>query len=672
MPGSWQRINMGIIRDLLARRRQWSRPAAALLLVTAIVLACQPVWKAGFIWDDDEYVTKNPLLTAPDGLQRIWFSTDAPSQYCPLVYTSFWIERRLWGLDPAGYHWTNIVLHCANALLVWLLLQRLKVPGPWLGAALFGLHPVNVESVAWISERKNVLSMFFCFLALLEWIRFVDRPGRRRPEQLPEPASSDRPVPCRHWSPYFAALGFYALALFSKSTACTLSAALLLVLWLKHKPVTLRRLGQVAPFVALGLGMGLLTIWWERVHQGTAGKEFAIGWLERILIASRAIWFYLGKMAWPVHLTFSYPKWNIDPKSVFAYGWLIASAVAGWLIIKGRKLYGRGVETAAVFYVATLSPLLGFFMLYTFRYTFVADHYQYVASVGPLALVGAALTVFGCERSTLNARADLCGRVAASTRSAGLRPIALLFTGIILISAGTLTRQQCQMFKDSETLWRATISRNPQSYMAHNNLGAWLLRNGHTDEAILEFKRVLALQPEYEIGHYNLGNALMQKGLISEAVSELEAAIRLKPDYAAAHNNLGNVLLRNGRPREAVEHYETAARLRPKNADAANNLAWVLATSPDASIRDGTKAVTLARKAEQLSHGRDPVHIATLAAAYAETGRFEEAIVAVRRAQAIASFQGNTGLGMALMEQANFYAERKPFRDTGTHPWPAR
>ena len=208
-----------------------------LLLVAATILAYQPAWHAGFIWDDDDYVTNNPLLTAPDGLKRIWFSLDSPSQYFPLVYTTFRLERALWGLNPSGYHWVNILLHAANALLVWRLLRRLNVPGAWLAAAIFALHPVNVESVAWITELKNVQSMFFCLLALLAWVEFVEE------------------RPCWRW--YGLALMFYALALFSKTTACTLPAALLLILWLKRKPINRPRLAQCSlPGVGRGDGIG--------------------------------------------------------------------------------------------------------------------------------------------------------------------------------------------------------------------------------------------------------------------------------------------------------------------------------------------------------------------------------------------------------------------------------
>ena len=290
-----------------------------LALVIATVLAYQPAWHGAFIWDDDQYVTENPLLTAPDGLRRIWFSLDSPSQYFPLTYTTFYLERPWWGLNPAGYHWVNLLLHAGNALLVWRLLARLRAPGAWLAAGIFALHPVQVESVAWITERKNALMAFFYLLTLLAWVRFIG--GKT----------------ARPWRFYVLALFCYALTLLAKTTACTLPAALLLILWLEKIPIGWRRLAQVAPFLAMGIGMGLVTVWWERHHQGTHGQLFAIGWAERGLIASRAVWFYAGKLLWPANLTFSYPRWTISATDPAAYGWVAATAALGAGIWRARR-----------------------------------------------------------------------------------------------------------------------------------------------------------------------------------------------------------------------------------------------------------------------------------------------------------------------------------------------
>src|SRR6187401_3377995 len=251
----------------------------AVLLATVTIVAYRPAWHGGFLWDDDVYIVNNELLTAPHGWQRIWFSLDSPSQYFPLTYSTFRIERALWGLNTTGYHWVNLLLHVGNALLVWAVLARLKVRGSWLAAAIFALHPVQVESVAWITERKNVLMGFFFLLTLLAWIAFVDKRTRRP------------------WIFYYLALTLYALALSAKTTACTLPAALLLIFWLQKKPITMGRLMQIVPFVMLGVGMGLLAIWWEHYHQGTSRDVFTfLNPVARILVASQAVWFYLSKI----------------------------------------------------------------------------------------------------------------------------------------------------------------------------------------------------------------------------------------------------------------------------------------------------------------------------------------------------------------------------------------
>lgn len=596
-----------------------------LLLIVLIILAYRPAWNAGFVWDDDRYVTKNPLLSAPDGLQRIWFSSDAPSQYCPMVYTIFRIERSLWGLNASGYHWVNILVHAANAVLVLRLLNKLRVPGAWLGAALFALHPVQVESVAWITELKNLLSLFFYLLALTKWSEFVDRSNGRA------------------WRVYGLALVLFALALLSKTTACTLPVAMMLLLWLRREPITRARLFQIAPFVALSLAMGLVTMWWERFHQGTAGGVFIVGWLDRILIASRAIFFYLGKLGWPLHLTFSYPRWNISPHNPLAYCWLLALGSAFVGILLTRRFLNRGVTVALAFYIITLGPLLGFIMLYTFRYSFVADHYQYTASIGPLALCAAAVTT-------------QFSKVGKQFR------MALIVC--VLTTLGYLTYQQCRIYANEETLWRATLAQNPDSFMAHNNLGAALLRRGDSSAAIRQFEEVLRLQPDYEVAYYNLGNAALYGGHLDEAISQYRKAVELNWTYPDAHTNLGNVLLQQGQTRDALEHYDVAWKLKPKSASVAGNLAWILATSPDSSLRNGAEAVKIAEQAVRLSYGRDPALIGTLAAAYAEAGRFSEAINTADRALGLARSQRNQHLVQALSLQQSLYRADTPFRDS--------
>jgi tetratricopeptide (TPR) repeat protein len=585
----------------------------ALALVLAVVLAYLPVWRAGFIWDDDTYVTDNPLLTAPDGLQRIWFSLQSPSQYFPLTYTTFYLEHALWGFNPAGYHAVNLLLHVANALLAWRLLARLRVPGAWLGAALFALHPVQVESVAWITERKNVLMGFFFLLSLLAWTRFIDD-STKRPRRF-----------------YHLALVFYALALSAKTTACTLPAALLLVLWLKKMPIGWRRLKQVAPFVAMGIGMGLVTVWWERYHQGTQGAAFSIGPVERVLIASRALWFYAGKLLWPAHLVFNYPLWTISASDPLAYGWLLASAALGWVIWRARRWAGRGVEVAAVYFAATLSPMLGFIMLYTFIYTFVADHYQYLACLGPLALAAA-----GIER----------GLGWAAGRTALLKP--LLCAGLPLL-LGVLTFHQCGMYADIETLWRETLARNPASLMARNNLGIVLSAKGRLAEAIAKFRETLAINPDYAHARNNLGTALMAKGDLEEAIAQFRKTLETKPDYAETWLNLGTALFTKGDLEGAIAQYRKALEIKPNYAKAINSLGKALVKAGEFD-----QAIAQFRKTVEITPG-DAEGRYNLGFALFAKGDRGEAIVQYQKALKIKPnyAEARNNLGIALFAEGD-------------------
>ena len=509
------------MRRLFISPRTLALLGAATLIASTIV-AYRPVWHGGFIWDDDRYVTHNYLLVAPDGLRRIWFSLDAPSQYFPLSYTVLRVERALWDLHPSGYHWTNILLHLANAFLGWALLARLKVPGAWLAAAIFALHPIQVESVAWISELKNVLMGFFFLLTLIAWTIYVDL------------RSSGRRV-------------FYLAALCAKSTACTLPAALLLILRLKEKPIRVRTLLDIAPFVVLALGIGLLAIWWEKYHQGTRMLA-SLAPLDRLLIASRAVWFYLGKIFWPDKLTFIYPQWQIDATNPTAYLWLIAAIFLIAAIYYARRYFGRSVEVAILFFLTTLAPLLGFIMLYTFRYTFVADHYQYLAGIGPIALVSAGLVTFG--RSSESRRWLVAGVSVA-----------------ILICLEILTWRQTATYRDAETLWRTTISKNPDCWMAYNNLGVLEFQKDKIDEAIDNYERSLRLHPDYAEAHYNFGSALLQKGQINEAIQQCEKALELQPSDSDAHVVLGNAYMAKQDIDRAIGQYEQALNLHPDESD---------------------------------------------------------------------------------------------------------
>ena len=668
----------------------------AVVLAAVTIFAYRPAWHGGFLWDDDAYVINNELLTAPDGWQRVWFSLDSPSQYFPLTYSTFRIEHALWGLNTIGYHWVNLLLHVANAFLVWAVLARLRVPCSWLAAAIFALHPVQVESVAWITERKNVLMGFFFLLTLLAWIAFVDERSRRP------------------WIFYCLALICYVLALSAKATACTLPAALFLILWLQKKPITMRRLMQIVPFVVLGIGMGLLAVWWERYHQGTnRGVFIFLSPIERILVASRAVWFYLSKIFWPSNLTFIYPRWNISPADLFDYIWLLACIAACVAIYFLRRYFGRSIEVAAAFFVTTLSPVLGFIMLFTFRYTFVADHYQYLACIGPIALASA-------------------GIASLSDKFAKFRAVIVSAALLVVASLGTLTWRQAATYRDIETLWRTTLARNPECWMAHTNLGLVLFQKGQIDDAIAHYRSALQMQPDWWDAEYNLGTALLAKGQVDEAILHCEKAVSMRPTDPDAQVSLGNLLLQKGRiddaiahyqkaitvrpdhflaryglghallekgeldsaiqvcrsalllrpldpdchttlaialeekgnPAQAFQHYQKALEVAPGSIPTLTHFAWLLATSQDAALRNGRKAVELAAQANQLVGGTNTIVLRTLAAAYAENGEFANAIRTARSAMQLARMHGEDSLTRDLDQQIALYQLGVPYRET--------
>ncbi len=510
----------------------------AVVLISLVIVVYIPSINGDFVWDDDLYLTKNPLIYAPDGLRRIWFSTEVPTQYFPLVYTSFRIEYSLWGLRPTGYHLVNILLHAINAVLLWHVLKFLSFPGSWLAAVIFAVHPVQVESVAWISERKNVLSGAFYFLTLIAWLKFSSHENRWR------------------WVYYFQAVGLYALALFSKTTTATLPIAIILILWLKKERIDRSRLAQILPFALMGLAMGALTIWWERFHQGTRGPDFSLSIAERLLIAGRAFWFYLGKLLWPVNLCFSYSRWDINPVDLKQWLWPLAVIVLFGLLWRWRRKTGQGPIISAVFFMATLSPLLGFIALFTFKFSFVADHYQYLACIGPITILSALLI----KLRVIN------------------RGVSLAATATILIVLSWLSWNQNKIYTDGETLWRDTLHKNPQSWLAHNNLGRLLYSQGKTDEAISHYNEALRLAPEEGLIHSNFGIALAKKGMIQEAIREQQTALRLLPLYPNAHNNLGMVLFLQGLTKDAIGEYAEALRLKPNYAEAHFNMGRALAS----------------------------------------------------------------------------------------------
>lgn len=604
-------------RELAPRQWESSATLMALLVAATVVAVYAPALRGGFVWDDDVYITGNRLLWEPDGLWRIWFTRDFASQYFPLTITVLRGAYQLWGFDTLGYHLLNVGIHLVNALLVWRLLGRLWVPGAGVAAAIFALHPVQVESVAWMTELKNLLSTTFYLLAVWAYLRFDD--GKRV-----------------GW--YLAALLLFVAGLLSKTVVCTLPGVLLILRWWQKQEIGGRDVARLAPFFAVGFGMGLFVAWYEVSHIGTVGREFDLSFSQRVLIASRALWFYVGKLAFPTGLAFSYPRWELDPRDPVQWTWLAGFVGVATVLWVWRHRIGRGPAAGLACFAVVLSPMLGFVDYYTMRYSFVADHYQYLACLGPIAAVTAGV------------------RTRIGRRAGGM-----LATAVLAVLA-VLSWKQAHTYRSPEALWHHTLEHNPRSWMGHNNLGNWLVERGALDEALGHYETSRRLNPDYgdpynNIGlimvqrghvrdaiplfrraivldpgnadfHYNLGTALGGAGREDEAIAVFEHALRLVPGHHATHNNLANILAERGELTDAVAHYRAAAESAPDNADVRENLADTLA-----ALGQNAAAAVEYRAAIRLAPRNADLHMG-LAEALAALGERDAAIHEYERAVA--------------------------------------
>lgn len=701
----------------------WSVLAAGGLLVAATLAAYLPAFAAGYVWDDELWLTDNPLLTAADGWGRIWFSREFP-QYYPLVLSTFRVERlHLWGQWAGGYHAVNVALHAINALLIWRLLRRLGVPGAWWAAAIFALHPVHTESVAWITERKNVLSGMFYLLAMSSYLRFEDRRRLR-------------------W--YLAACGLFILALLSKTVTCSLPIVLLLVHWWQGRRIGWKQVGWLLPMVFLGVLAGLNTADMEVDRVRAYGEAFAIPYAARTIIAAKALIFYVGKLLAPIELTFIYPRWSIDPGRLASY-WPVAVVAAGAAAVLVGAFRRRGLAAAGGFFVITLFPALGFFNLAPMRFSFVADHFQYLASVGVIVFAVAAT-------------AALFQRVRILAAVLGL---------VLLAALGTMTFAQSRIYNNRQTLFEDTVRKNPDGWMPRSNLGGVYFKQGRYDEALAQFEHILQvnprsseahaiahtnigmilfkqqqpepaldhlqqaleINPHFAKGHYNLGSVLFRLGRLDEAVACYQQAIELEPRYATAHCDLGGALLLLGQFPAALEHcrlaesirpdyppayynqvealmqlrqvdaalekYRQGVRLRflgsacrnfadlligyarygeainilrdglehePQAAELADALAWQYATCPNRALRRGQRALELGQQTCQAADYNQAQYLDTLAAAHAELGDFGQAAQFAQRAVTLAQQAGQQDLAKRIQGRVRLYLLHKPYR----------
>ncbi len=535
----------------------------ALFLVFATLVAYQPVWHAGFIWDDGILLLENDMVKRPDGWWHLWFTKGV--DYVPVTISSFWLEWHLWRAQPLGYHLDNVILHGLCAGLLWRVLKRMDAVGSRLAAAIFALHPVNVASVAWIAERKNTLGMAFFLCSLLWYLRF-EKTNRKK------------------W--YWLSAAGFLLAILSKSAVAPAPLVLLGLAWWQRGRISWQDGKRSLLFFGLAIAAGALAFW-SQSHAPNAIAR-SDGFWERLGTAGLAFWFYLGKALYPTHLIPVYPLWHFNPTHWAAYlpGVAVLAALAVcWFF---RRQFGRPLLAGLGYYLLMLLPVLGFVNIALMRFTLVADQWQYFAIPAPIALVAAVLTNWMKQigKGRLAIQAALCGA--------------------ILLSLNILTWQQCSFYTSPTALWEETVKANPQSFIAHSGLAGIRFREGKTQEAIAEYNAALALEPRFDDARYDLATVYLQTGHPALALGEYKKILAIEPDYARAVNNLAWIMatsqdakIRDGA--QAVTLAQQADQLADeKNPNIASTLAAALAEAgrfPD--------AIAAARRAIELSQLRD-------------------------------------------------------------------
>ncbi len=497
-----------------------------------------PALQGGFVIDDDVLLTESELVHAPDGLYKFWFTTE-PIDYWPITNSSFWLEWRLWGAHPTGYHVTNLILFIADALLVWAVLHVLKIPYAFVAAILFVVHPVNVESVAWIAQRKNVLSLFFFLLSLLCYLwsdstLFTSKKALTRKSPSPEKTMG--------W--YLLSLLSFVFAMLCKGSVATLPLLLILIAWWRRGHLIQRDFVRTIPFFAVAALLTVVNIWF-RGH-GPMQSLRDITFLERLLGAAAVVWFYLGKAILPIQLSFVYPQWHISSGKWQWWLPLLAGLLTTAVLWSQRR---RPVGNAVLFswccFCAALLPVMGFIDIYFMHYSLVADHYQYLAIIPVLALVAAGLSAF--EHRFFNHPT-----IAATSCVA-----------VLVVPLSLLAWHQSHLYAGPLVLYRDTLEKNPDSSIIHNNFARTLADAGHLDQAIDECRQSVRLDPSNAEAYGNLGMVLYKAGRVEESLAPLEQTLGLRPGSAKAQYGVATALFQLGRLTDAIEHLEAAIRLDP-------------------------------------------------------------------------------------------------------------
>jgi Flp pilus assembly protein TadD len=643
------------------------------LIVLLVLLAYIPALHGDFLWDDDTHISTNNTLHSMSGLQAIWLKPGATAQYYPLTFTVFWVGYHLWGLNTLGYHLVTLCMHCVTALLLWQVLARLRVRGAWLAGAIFALHPVCVMSVAWMTELKNTLSGALALTAGWAYLRYA------RLGVYDEGKGFETRTARADWRFYALALVLFQLALLAKTAVSFLPLTLFLIVWWQRDRLSWRDLWPLLPMLGMAIAMGQVTSYVERHSGGASGAQFDIGFAERVLISGQSFWFYLGKLFFPYSLTFIYPRWQMNSAVWWQYIYPVATVGFLFGLWKMRHRIGKGPFVAMLHFYISTSFLILVLVLFMTRYSFVSDHWQYFGCMSVIALAAA-----GISR----------GLDMIEGTGQFINP---LIYGVLMLGLTVLSWRQAGIYTNKETLWRDTLSKNPDCWLAHNNLGVFLKNHGHIEEAMNHYRKAILISPGYFESLNNLGVALAEKGQFDEAIENYRKAVQINPIYFEAFNNLGVALAAKGRSDEAIDNYRRAIQIKPNfpgalinlgvalaargqfdeainnyrlalqiNSDslgALNNLAWTLATAPDSKLRDGAEAVDLAERACELSHYSEPSFIGTLAAAYAEAGRFEDAVTAAEKAHDLALALGRQKQALKNQELLQLFKNHQPYRE---------
>ncbi len=587
--------------------------AGAAGLVLLVLLAYWPLLHAGFIWDDDTWLVHNPLVQHWWGLRYIWLYPRDSIQYYPLVFTAFLLEYKLWGLNHLGYHLVNILLQAANAVLLWQVLKRLGLSTAWLIAATFAVHPVQVETVGWVVEQKNLLSALFYFAAVLAWMRFA----RIAPGDNPVVDSRPRTTPPHYhavltrdagW--YLLATLFYLLALSAKTDACTLPAVLLLLLWWKRGGFSWPVVGAVAAWLVIGGLAAAETVAIEHGQVGAHGFRFQWPLAERLFIAGKDLWFYPWKLLWPHPLLEIYPRWSLSHIATWQWTFPATAFLLPVVLLLLRRRIGRGPFTAVAFYGITIAPVLGFISFFTMVYTFVADHYQYVACIGLIALATEGLWFLAC-RFWLENRG---GNQKPGTENRKLIVTVVVGSALPLILAWR-TNVQSRIYSPPIHVWTHVLEYYPNCPAALEHVGAYecnhgdvttgtplLLRSFKLSQgniAVIDsnvgdvycnllhqyaaatgyYRRALEVNPRYPYAIRQLVQCYARLGRWPQALAELREGLKLFPRSASLHLALANALAFGiSKPdyRAAARQYQLALRYRPGNPVALYRLALTL------------------------------------------------------------------------------------------------